>query len=113
MPRSHVELSRALGWTAEHFRYHAGLIGPTMQQVLISRHYEPQSYRSCQGVLSLTGSYGADRLEAAAARLQINSKAGYQRLKNVLEKRLDELPAQPEFFTPPEHDNIRGATAYE
>ncbi len=117
MPRSHVEWSRAQGWTAEHFRYHAGLIGPAtewaMQQVLTSRHYEPQSYRSCQGVLSLAGSYGADRLEAAAARLQISGKAGYQRLKNVLEKRLDELPAQPELFTPPRHENIRGSTAYE
>ena len=117
MPASHVEWSRAQGWTGEHFRNRATRIGPAtawaMGQVLASRHHEPQSYRACQGVLSLARSYGEDRLEAAAVRLEPTGKAGYQRLKNVLEKGLDRLTDQLDLFTPPAHDNIRGPGAYQ
>ena len=116
MPASHVEWSRAQGWTGEHFRNRAARIGPAtawaMGQVLASRHHEPQSYRACQGVLSLARSYGGDRLEAAAVRLEPTGKAGYRRLKNVLEKGLDRLTDQLDLFTPPAHENIRGPGAY-
>jgi len=117
LPASHFEWSRAQGWTGEYFRDRASKIGPAtawaMGQVLASRHHEPQSYRACQGVLSLARSYGEDRMEAAAVRLEPTGKAGYQRLKNVLEKGLDRITDQLDLFTPPAHDNIRGPAAYQ
>lgn len=117
MPASQVEWTRAQGWTGAYFRRRAAAIGPAtawaMGQVLASRHHEPQSYRACQGVLSLGRSYGEDRLEAAAVRLEPTGKAGYQRLKNVLEKGLDRLTDQFDLFAPPAHDNIRGPAAYQ
>jgi hypothetical protein len=64
-------------------------------------------------VFGLGKSYGAERLEAAALRLQNAGKATYSMLRNVLEKRLDIATKIPDLFTPPEHDNIRGASAYQ
>jgi transposase len=116
MPRNHQEWRRAEGFTGDHFRSQAQKIGPVtewaMEQVLASRYNETQSYRSCMGVLSLAKKYGPDRLEAAAVRLRSAGKASYRRLTNVLEKNLDLALGIPDLFTPPEHDNIRGPSAY-
>ena len=84
-----------------------------MGQVLRSRHHEPQSYRACQGVLALGRSYGSERLEAAAARLAPTGKAGYQRLRNVLDKGLDRLTEPPDLFTAIEHKNLRPPGTYQ
>lgn len=115
-PIHHQEWRRAEGFTGDHFRAEARKIGPAtewaMNQVLTSRYNETQSYRSCQGVLSLAKKYGPDRLEAAAIRLRAAGKASYRRLTNVLESNLDLPTGAPDLFTPPEHENIRGPSAY-
>lgn len=116
MPRNHQEWRAAEGFTGDHFRTQGEKIGPAtawaMGQVLASRYNETQSYRSCQGVLSLAQKYGPDRLEAAANRLRTAGRASYRRLSNVLEKNLDRPSVAPDLFTPPDHDNIRGPSAY-
>lgn len=116
MPRNHQEWRKAEGFTGDHFRAQAQKIGPAtewaMGQVLASRYNETQSYRSCMGVLSLAKRYSPDRLEAAAVRLRGAGKASYRRLTNVLEKNLDRPIGKPDLFTPPEHENIRGPSAY-
>lgn len=64
-------------------------------------------------MLRLAEKYGPERLEAAAAHLQPHGKAGYRRLVNVLERRLDQVVAPPDLFSSLDHDNIRGSTAYQ
>ena len=116
MPRNHKEWRRAEGFDSNYFLRNAAKIGPAtewaMAQVLASRQHESQAYRICQGVFGLGKSYGPQRLEAAAARLQLAGKATYSMLRNVLEKKLDIAAATTDLFTPPEHENIRGPSAY-
>ena len=71
-----------------------------------------RSYRSCQGVLSLAKKYGEARLEAAAERCRGAGQARYRMLANILERGLDRAGDQPDLFSPPIHDNIRGPAAY-
>lgn len=117
MPRNHQEWRKAEGFDGKYFLKNAAKIGPATEwavgQVLASRHHESQAYRSCQGVFSLGKTYGPERLEAAAARLQLAGKATYTMLKNVLEKKLDLAVEAPNLFTPPIHENIRGPNAYQ
>jgi len=117
MPKGHLEWRQAEGFDADYFLGKAGKIGSAtawaISLVLASRFHESQSYRTCQGVLSLGKKYGNDRLEAAAARLQLAGKATYTMLKNVLEKKLDLAVEAPDLFTPPAHENIRGPDAYQ
>ena len=117
MPRNHQEWRKAQGYDAAYFIRQAQKIGPTtewaMRQVPLSRVHEPQSYRSCLGILSLAKKYSPERLENAAKRCQGATKASYQMLKNILERKLDQDPEQLQIFTPPDHDNIRGPEAYQ
>jgi len=116
MARGHQEWREAEGFDAKYFRARAAKIGPATEwaigQVLSSRYHESQSYRTCQGVLSLGKRYGPDRLEAAADRLKTAGKATYTMLRNVLEKKLDIAVGAPDLFTPPVHKNTRGPSAY-
>ena len=117
MPANHQEWKRSRGLSGDYFRGKADAVGPAtrwaIEQTLASRYHETHAYDSCQGVLRLAQKYGADRLEAAAAHLQPHGKAGYRRLVNVLEKRLDQIVLPPDLFTSLDHPNIRGAGAYQ
>lgn len=64
-------------------------------------------------MLRLAEKYGPERLEAAAAYLRPYGKAGYRRLVNVLEKRLDLVVKPPDLFSSLDHENIRGPAAYQ
>jgi len=117
MPRNHQEWHKAQGYDAAYFIQQARKIGPAtewaMSQVLVSRFHETQSYRSCRGILSLAKKHTPERVENAAKRCQIATKASYNMLKNILERKLDQEPKQLQIFTPPDHDNIRGPEAYQ
>lgn len=56
-------------WSADHFLSQARRIGPATEQmirnVLASREYEVQSFRSCVGILRIAKRYSAECLEAA------------------------------------------------
>jgi hypothetical protein len=117
LPRKHEEWLKTEGYDAAYFRAWARKIGPVTEwaigQILLTKIHEPQSYRSCLGTLALAKKYGDDRLENAATRCQTAGKATYSMLRNILAKGLDQQPEQPDLFTPPEHDNIRGPAAYQ
>lgn len=117
MPQSHQEWQRSRGFNGDYFRGKARAIGPatewTIEQVLASRYHESNTYGTCQGVLRLAEKHGADRLESAAAYLQPYGKAGYRRLVNVLDKRLDLVVKPPDLFSSLDHENIRGPAAYQ
>ncbi len=117
VPRSHAEYLTTEGYDGAYFRSWAGKIGPAtawcIDKILTNKVFEAQAYRSCQGALSLTKKYGKDRLEAAAERCRTAGQARYGMLRNILEKGLDRTSDQPDLFSPPVHDNIRGPAAYQ
>lgn len=116
MPRNQREQMACRGFSGDYFRQKARAIGPATEwavaQTLSSRYHESQAYASCQGVLRLAQRFSPERLEAASAYLQPHGKAGYRRLVNVLEKRLDQIIKPPDLFSSVDHENIRGAKTY-
>jgi hypothetical protein len=66
------------------------------------------------GVLRLADKYGKERLEAACRRANTGSRINYKILHNILKNNLDKIPVEKNELTLfiPEHDNIRGAEAY-
>lgn len=117
LPKNHAEWREAEGYNGAYFRSWASKIGPATQwaigKILLTKIHEPQTYRSCQGVLSLAKQYGEDRLENASVRCRTTGQATYRMLKNILDRGLDLQDTQPDLFTPPSHENIRGPQAYQ
>jgi len=118
MPESHQRYSEQRGWNEEYFLMQAEKIGCCTHQyikgVLKGKHFTEQTYNGCLGILRLAKSYGTFRLEAACKRALKGSSFNYRTLSNILSNNLDMLEAQqqPELFTMPEHDNLRGPQAY-
>ncbi|MBM3564349.1 MAG: IS21 family transposase [Alphaproteobacteria bacterium] len=115
MPSSH---RRYKGWTIERIRADARLIGPATaalcEQILEARPHPEQGFRACLGIVRLAGSFGAERLEAAAERaIEIGAKT-YGSVKSILDNNLDRRPAPKRGTdgTPIQHANIRGPRYY-
>ncbi len=115
MPSSH---RRYAGWTLDRIRADARRIGPATaalcELILESRPHPEQGFRACLGIVRLSGSFGAARLEAAAERaLEIGAKT-YGSVKSILDNSLDRRPAaaRPTETTPILHTNIRGPRYY-
>ncbi len=115
MPSSH---RRYAGWTIDRIRADARRIGPATaalcELILESRPHPEQGFRACLGIVRLSGSFGAARLEAAAERaLEIGAKT-YGSVKSILDNSLDRRPAtaRPADTTPILHPNIRGPRYY-
>ncbi len=117
MPANHYEWKKAQGYDAAYFIKEAQKIGPAtawaMQQIILSKIYEPQTYNSCKGILRLGEKYSLDRLEQACLRCQLVGKASYQMLKRILNKNLDRHDTETTLFNMPDHKNIRGPQAYQ
>jgi transposase len=118
MPPNHRHYMEQRGWDEEYFLKASTAIGENtvaaIRVILKQKTFIEQTYRTCRGTLSLAKKYGKDRLEAACARaLFYNTKITYGSLSSILEKNLDKQPLQTTLnFSLPEHDNLRGAGAY-
>jgi transposase len=115
MPSSH---RRYAGWTIERIREDARKIGPATaalcEQILEARPHPEQGYRACLGVVRLAGSYGIERVEAAAERaIEIGAKT-YGSIKSILDNKLDRkaAPKRAADAAPILHQNIRGPRYY-
>jgi len=117
MPKNHVEWKKSRGYNAAYFLQEAEKIGPATRwaigHILVSRIHEAQSYNSCKGIFSLGEKHSPQRLEQAALRCQKVDKASYSMLKRILLHKLDQLTDQPDLFSTPAHENIRGPEAYQ
>ena len=117
MPKSHQEWKKAQGYDAAYFLQEAARIGPAtqwaIQQVLLSRIHEPQSYNSCKGILRLAQRYEPERLERAAQRCQDVGKVTYTMLNRILRLKLDQAEQQDVQLSLGLHENIRGAEYYK
>jgi transposase len=116
-PKSHSEWKKARGYNAAYFLGEGDKIGPAtrwvIQHILISRIHEVQSYNSCKGILQLAKKYSGDRLEAASLRCQKVNNASYSMIKRILFHKLDQVSDEPDLFSMPSHENIRGPQAYQ
>jgi transposase len=115
LPTSHRQY---LEWTPSRITSWAGTVGPNtaalVTEILNRKAHVEQGYRACLGVMRLSKSYPAERMEAAARRALACKAISYKSFKSILEKGLDQV-ALP---TPPcgviiQHENIRGAAYYQ
>ena len=118
MPESHLKYKEQKGWTEDDFIIRASKIGEqteiAINKMLGAKAFIEQTYDGCLGVLRLADKYGNERLEAACKRANGGSRINYKILHNILKNNLDKVPVEKNELTLfiPEHDNIRGAEAY-
>ncbi len=115
MPSTHQFVS---DWNPEKFIRWAARIAPSVEEyiskVLASKAHPEQGYKSCIGILNLEKKVGKDRLIAACQRGLAFQSYGYQVIKNILNRQLDQIEEPPIVsYRPPEHENIRGGTYYQ
>lgn len=114
MPASHRAYlewspSRIEAWAAETGPATAGLAA----RIMADRPHPEQGYRSCMGLIRLSGKYGPERVEAASARALATGAISYQSVKSILSAGLDRLPVEDSERRPlPRHDNLRGPGYY-
>ncbi len=102
----------------EGFLSWAERIGPQtqaqVQAIFASKEHEEQAFRTLTGVQRLAQQYGKDRLEAACQTANGLGLVGLQRLRSLLQNRLEQAPlcAQLPAIAPIEHANLRGAQYY-
>ena len=112
MPGKH---RKAGEWSAERLVRWAGEIGPhtaqLIQAILSSRQHPEQAFRSCLGIMRLSGQYAQAQMENACRMAQEAHILNYRGVKAVL----DNLPplSNPETTPLPSHENIRGNTYYK
>lgn len=119
MPEKHKKYLEQKGWDKDYFIKQAQKVGSdtvwAIEQILASKCIIEQSYRSCIGLLRLEDKYGAERLEKACTRARSAHRISYGIIKNILQKNLDQVPfkKEPDLFSIPEHNNIRGVDHYQ
>ncbi|MBU2826129.1 IS21 family transposase, partial [Acidithiobacillus ferrooxidans] len=114
MPKAHQRHSE---WTPGRLLNWALSIGPATRDVvrwqLESKPHPEQGYRSCLGLLSLSRSYGKDRLNTACLRAIKVGSPTTNSVKSILQQGLDQVTETPQKAAPlPAHDNIRGPRYY-
>jgi hypothetical protein len=119
MPANHQHQFAAKGWNAEYFEQQAAVIGDStlavIKKILGSKFFYEQTYNSCLGILRLGKHYTNARLEAASQRALASPIINYHTLNNILKNNMDKQATL--FDTPassiPEHDQVRGPSAYQ
>lgn len=115
MPERHRQHQQ---WTPGRLLNWAKDTGPDVlafiQQLLEGRVHPEQGYRACLGVLNLSRSYGAERLNAACARALKLKAFRVKSVQSILHRGLDQVPLEVESDSPDigAHENVRGADYY-
>jgi transposase len=116
MPPQHRFYQESRGWTSDYFLSRAERVGPetvnVISIVLNKRQFREQNFKSCLGILKLADKYTPLRLEAACRRLNGAARVNYQMLQSILAQRLDQAPLQQGQRLLTDHENIRGADAF-
>lgn len=108
-----------MDWNEEKFLSWAAGIDPLVkkyiQQVLDSKNYPEQAYKSCVGILSIARKSGKDQLIAACAKGLELGVYNYTFIKKVIENgyahhQASDVPKQT-FL--PFHENVRGRENYQ
>lgn len=114
MPKSHQQYlewtpTRILEWAAKY----GSSVKELAEQVMGSRKFPEQAYRSCLGILRLEKHFSAERLNNACQRALEYRVESYQGVKNILSRGLDKLSSEEKPRpTPIRHENVRGSKYY-
>ena len=114
MPRAHRE---HLEWTPSRIINWAQKVGPCtaqlVERIMEERPHPEQGYRACLGILRLSKTYGAERLEKAAQRALPFRFHSYRSVESILKKGLENRPLPVVSSEPlPLHENLRGSHYY-
>jgi transposase len=114
MPKSH---QKYLEWTPDRILHYAGKYGKSVQdfvqQVMATRKFPEQAYKSCLGIIRLENKYSAERLNLACLRALEYRAYSYQSVVNILQKELDkQTTLTPVKTVVINHENIRGSNYY-
>jgi hypothetical protein len=116
MPPNHQAVLETRKFDGERYREWAKKIGDNtyfiIDHFLTIGKVEEQGYKSCMGVLQLSKTYSAERLEAACKRAKSIGSCTYSTVKTLLKNGVENAPENiPE--PTPEHENIRGSEYYQ
>jgi transposase len=105
-------------WSSERFTKWGQSIGDDVAEmiriVLKSRRHPEQAFKTCMGILNLVKKYEPDRLNKACARALEFGFYSYKRIKNILDKGLEEEPLDElRELKVSFHENIRGSQYYK
>lgn len=117
MPSSYRYLTE---WNPNRFLSWARSVGADTEEyiakVLEKKQHPEQSYKTCAGILGLAKKVGNLRLENACKRALGYERYGFQAIKDILDRGLDNLFDDEDFFQEkklPKHRNIRGGKYYQ
>lgn len=111
--RAHAE------WTPERIKRWALKMGANtslfIEQMIASRAFPEQAFRSCLGLLRLGSRFGEGRLEKACTIALKTGITRYQQVEAILKNNMDKLTLIESNSTPviANHQNIRGADYYQ
>lgn len=112
LPSSHRYM---LGLTPDYFIQWANGVSPEVslyiRKLLLSKSHPEQSYKSCQGIQSLTRKFGKEKLIHACKSALELEVYNYMFIKNIMEKNHQNENHQIPVL--PLHENIRGAESYQ
>lgn len=105
-------------WNPDKFINWAARIDESVKAYIIeiidSKIYPEQAYRSCVGILSMEKKVGTERLINAVKRAIRFNSYSYKTIENILKNNLDTVPEETTIQTQlPFHENLRGAKAYK
>lgn len=116
MPQSHRKQSE---WSPERLLSWSQKVGPNVTRLvsifLDKKRHPEQAYRACLGLLNLSRTYEATRVDCACARAISIGAITVKSVKSILEKGMDQLvetPANTREPTCSAHDNVRGPSYY-
>lgn len=108
-------MDRGPGWYRSRANHISSEVGQLIEQILCSKTYPEQTYRSCDGILGLHRKVGSEPLtQAARIALELDC-CTYSFVNRLIQNGM----ATPASTTPaapgklPDHDNIRGKTYFQ
>jgi transposase len=114
MPPQHRYVTE---WSPAFFMEKAKAIDPVVEfyvsQVLGKKQHPEQSYKSCQGILSLAKRVGNARLIKACKRAHEIGYYNYKIIDDILKNNLDKYEEETPTTPMPSHENIRGGNYYQ
>lgn len=114
MPPDHQWMS---DWNPDRFLKWALNIGAPVKDVietiLLSQEYPEKTYKTCLGILNLSGKYSAPRLVKACERALRYECSSYKAIQNILKNNMEDINDEAENSNVlPFHENIRGKDYY-
>lgn len=116
MPSNHQWYKETLGWDKDYFLKKSKPIGnhffQVISQLLESKQFTQQTFLSCKGLIRLAEKYGNNRIDNACRMSLSAGYLSYKTIKNILVNNMDKREIQPEQYSLPLHENIRGSKEY-